>query len=89
MYKLVFDKNFLKHMKKRVSKKLKIKVDNILDRLEQWPPFEKKYNVHQLHWEYFPYYSINLTGDIRIVFDIDKKRKIIYLLDIWTHSQLY
>jgi len=89
MYKIIFTKKFTKNFEKRISKKLKPKVDAIIRRLEKWPPFEKQYNVHQLQWGYYPYYSINLTGDIRIIFDIDRQNKKIYLLDIWTHSQLY
>ncbi len=88
MYKIQETKEFRRKLLK-MEGKLFNKVFLILERLEKWPPFEKSFNVHKLNWKYNEYYSINLTGDYRIIFNIDNKESFIYLLDIWTHSQLY
>jgi len=89
MYQIFLTKTFKKHYSKRISKELDNKFKEILAVLQKWPPFKKLYNVHILKGEYYPYYSINLTGDYRIIFDIDVKNKKLYLLDVGTHSQLY
>lgn len=89
MYEIYITKTFKKHYSKRIPKKLDEKLKKILQVLQKWPPFDKSYNVHVLKWEYYPYYSINLTGDYRVIFDIDVKNKKLYLLDVGTHSQLY
>jgi len=81
LLKSIIQKGFLKKLDEKFKK--------ILQVLQKWPPFDKSYNVHVLKWEYYPYYSINLTGDYRVIFDIDVKNKKLYLLDVGTHSQLY
>ena len=89
MYKVVFSKTFKKNYKKRVPKNFDTKFKDIFQVLVKWPPFLKHYNVHILHWKYDNYFSINLSWDFRIIFSIDKENNLIYLLDVWTHSQLY
>ncbi|MDP2090335.1 MAG: type II toxin-antitoxin system mRNA interferase toxin, RelE/StbE family [Candidatus Gracilibacteria bacterium] len=88
MYILKETKIFRKKLLK-IDDKIFQKFFPILERIEKGPPFEKKYNVHILNGKYNKYYSINLTGDFRIIFDIDNQNKIIHLLDIGSHSQLY
>lgn len=73
----------------KIDEKIFQKVFLVLERIEKWPPFEKEFNVHILNWKYSKYYSINITWDFRVIFDIDNQNNIIYLIDIWTHSQLY
>lgn len=88
MYKIKETKIFRKKVIK-LDEKIFEKLFKILERIEKWPPFEKKYNVHNLNWKYSKYYSINLTWDFRIIFDLDYNNRMILLIDIWTHSQLY
>jgi addiction module RelE/StbE family toxin len=45
-------------------------------------------NNHPLHGEYLGCRSINITGDIRLIYR-EIGENIILLLDIGTHSQLY
>jgi mRNA-degrading endonuclease YafQ of YafQ-DinJ toxin-antitoxin module len=66
-----------------------MKISKILEVLQEWPPFDFIYNVHNLYWELKLFKSINLTWDWRIVFKINEKDKLIVLYDIWTHSELY
>lgn len=46
-------------------------------------------NVHFLHGKYAGYQSLNVTGDIRAIFRINRDEGYIFLLDIGTHSELY
>ncbi|MGE4443935.1 MAG: type II toxin-antitoxin system YafQ family toxin [Candidatus Altimarinota bacterium] len=73
----------------KIDEKIFQKVFLVLERIEKGPPFEKEFNVHILNGKYSKYYSINITGDFRVIFDIDNQNNIIYLIDIGTHSQLY
>lgn len=45
-------------------------------------------NNHSLHGEYVGCRSINITGDIRLIYK-EVKENIFLLVDIGTHSQLY
>lgn len=91
MYNLVYKSNFKKNLEKLKKWNLNIflKVWDILERLYDWPPFEKSYNVHELTWDYLWFLSINLTWDYRIIFTINQVLKEITIYYIWTHSELY
>ena len=54
-------------------------------------PSNRILNNHSLKWKFSWLRSINVTGDIRIIFrDIwNSSYEIVELIDIWTHSQLY
>ena len=78
-----------KHLKKQYSKlsqkiqvkfanRLKVFVDN---------PFDKGLNNHPLHGDYSEYRSINVTGDIRAVYEVRGNTVIFLIID--THSNLY
>lgn len=88
MYKLLRKKNFDKKLSK-LDKNILKKVFATIKRLQEWPPFEREYNVHFLKWDYKWYFSINVTWDYRIIFDLDKELNLVYLYDVGTHSQLY
>jgi len=50
--------------------------------------YERSLNNHSLGGEYKGYRSINITGDIRIIYkEIDKD--VAYLVEIGSHSELY
>ncbi len=60
------------------------------NRLELWQedPTNQLLNVHQLKGQMANYYSINITGDIRALYEIIDNEMYLYDL-IGTHSQLY
>ena len=60
-----------------------------IERLKIWPPFEKSWNVHKLSWKYGEYYSVNVTWDFRLIFQINKWNHTVLLFDIWSHSKIY
>ncbi len=76
---------------KKQFKKLSLKVQSqTLKRLEIFlaDQFDPILNNHSLHGEYSGYRSINVSGDIRLVYkEIDKNNH--HLIAIGSHSELY
>ena len=54
-------------------------------------PMDKELRNHWLEWKYKWKRSIDVTGDIRIIFKelSDWKYELVEIYDIWTHAQLY
>ncbi len=80
-----YHKGFTKQYNKLLPK-LRIKFN---ERLEIFisNPLSKELNNHPLHGEYLGYRSINITGDLRAVYEIQDG--VIKFLFIDTHSNLY
>ena len=51
-------------------------------------PTVSELNNHALHGEYLGYRSINITGDLRAVYEIQDEKAVKFLF-IDTHSNLY
>ena len=86
MLKIVYSDLFEKHFSV-LPEKIKHKT---LERLQVFvvDQFDSILNNHDLHGEYKGCRSINITGNIRVVYrKISDDRCL--LLDIGTHSQLY
>ena len=77
-----FDKKF-----RKLSKKIQLQVK---DRISMF--FENKYDVrlnnHLLHGDKKLLRSININGDLRLIYE-DVSNETIRFLDIDTHSNLY
>ncbi len=52
---------------------------------------DKELRNHWLEWKYKWKRSIDVTGDIRIIFKelSNGKYELVEIYDIWTHAQLY
>lgn len=87
--KLLYKKTFTKSYQD-LSEKLRDKVKSVLRKFME-NPTDKELHNHGLEWEYKWKRSIDVTGDIRIIFkEISKwKYEIVEIHDVWTHSQLY
>jgi addiction module RelE/StbE family toxin len=86
MKEVVFHKDFKKDFKKlnpKIQKKF-------WERLELWQeqPTNPLLNNHRLTGELKDKYSINITGDIRAIYQEKSDTIVIYLM-IGSHSQLY
>jgi addiction module RelE/StbE family toxin len=82
LHSAFFDKRY-----STLSKKLKRKTKERL-KLFVRDPFDRILNNHQLHGEYEGYRSINVTGDMRLIYkDMGNSKYILH--EIGTHSQLY
>jgi len=73
---------------KKLSKKLQIKVLQTIDLFSD-EPYNRTLNRHKLSGKLKGFESINVTGDIRIIFYSKKNDTIIEVIDLGTHSKLY
>ena len=84
--KFNYKNKFIKKFKK-LPKKIKEKAVNSLLKYQKWT-HDQNLNLHRLTWKLKKYWSINVTGDIRILLD-PKTWDIVDVITIWTHSELY
>jgi len=78
----VFEKKY-----KKLPFKLKLKVKE-RNKLFSEQPFDPILNNHSLHGKYLGYRSINVTGDIRVIYKLLDKNTALFV-DIDTHNKLY
>ena len=84
--KIIFHKNFERNYKKlpkNIKERFKDRRDIFLEN-----SFDPILNNHTLTGKYFGYRSIDVTGDIRVIFEQTEK-EIARFVNIGTHSQLY
>ena len=84
--KIVFHKNFEKrYLKLSKPLKLKIKENNILFAQD---PYHPTLNNHPLNGKYLGYRSINVTGDLRIIYKL-LNNEVVLFSEIGSHALLY
>ena len=81
-----YSKRFVKQYKK-LSPKLKVRVRERINIFIQ-DPFNSKLENHSLHGEYEGFRSINITGDIRLIYELLNDGTARLGL-IGTHHELY
>lgn len=82
---IVFGRDFKKHYKKLPSKvKAKLEERLRIFKNEEFDPF---LNNHALKGKYQGYRSINVIGDIRVIFKRDAQSALFVVID--NHSNLY
>ena len=81
---------FSKKFNKQLGKLTVSQQDKFWSRLELWQedPANSLLRVHRLRGKLANYYSINITGDIRALYEVIDDELYLYDL-IGTHSQLY
>ncbi len=91
MYSLKYSKKFRKDIKRAHRKKIVDlkKLRKILDTLSLEEKLVKKYYHHKLHGKLKDCYAYHLRPDLVLIYQKDKKNKIIYLLRIGSHSELF
>ena len=69
-------------MRDKVKDVLQIFIEN---------PMDKELRNHGLEWKYKWKRSIDVTGDLRIIFkELSNWRyELVEICDVWTHAQLY
>lgn len=91
MYDITFASRFKKELKKYVKRtdfplsEYKI----ILDALIKRKRIEKKYNNHKLSGNWVGTYELHLKPDILLIYEVDHSAKLIYMLRIGSHSELF
>lgn len=81
-----FSKQFKKDFKK-LPKKAKFQFQNRLE-IFQEDKNNPQLNNHKLQGSYNEFYSINISGNIRAIYEQVAKNKVLFI-KIGTHSQLY
>jgi len=87
--KVLYKKSFVKSYEV-LSWKLKDKVKSTLQ-IFIYNPIDKSLHNHGLEWKYVWKRSMDVTGDIRIIFKelSDWRYELVEIHDVWTHAQLY
>ena len=82
--------NFAKSFYKDYQKLSKKRQDQFWNRLEIFKENQNnpQLNNHKLHGPYNNFYSINVSGDVRAIYEQINKSKVLFI-KIGTHSQLY
>lgn len=83
---IIFEKSFYKDFKK-LPKKTKVQFQNRLELFKE-DKNNPQLNNHKLNSPYNGFYSINISGDIRSIYEQISKNKFLFI-KIGTHSQLY
>ena len=80
-------KNFEKSFKK-MPRKIK---DNTINKLDVFiiNPMDESLNNHPLSGKFSKYRSINISGDIRSIYQINEDNNVAIFIDIGSHSKLY
>jgi len=83
---IILHKNFKKKFKK-LSPKIK---RNYFERVNLFSkePFHPILNNHSVGFVYPGWYSINITGDYRVLYEPQNERLVLFMR-IGTHSELY
>ncbi len=85
--KIEYSKKFLKKYKKaspKIQETFKIKLKTFLKN-----KYDRSLNYHLLLGKLKGVSSINLGGDLRVLFIENNKKKLIYFITIGSHSELY
>jgi len=65
------------------------RLSEVLDYFISWEKIPKKFFDHSLSWNLKPLRELHLYPDILLIYDIDKKYKIITLTSIWNHNNVF
>ena len=87
-YKLRITENFIKRHEKLTSRNssLKLRIKNVLQKLEE-DPFYPGLKTHQVYTtQYGLVFSSRVTGDIRILWNMNEYRIYIFVLSIGGHE---
>lgn len=91
MYHLNFSRRFKKDYKKIRKNSLfqKERFEKILSLLLSEQSLPIQYRNHALTAEYIGYFECHIQPDILLVYEIDQVQKMIYLIRIGSHSELF
>lgn len=86
--KIIYHRSFKKNFKKRIAPNKKLAA-RFYERLSLFikNPYHPSLKRHQLKGKRRHYWSFSVTGDIRVIYQIERKRFLLY--DIGTHAQVY
>ena len=80
---------FKRDYKKIKDLDFKLELRKVLWFLIKWEKLPKKYLDHSLKWKYKNYRECHVKNDFLLIYEIDNNDLVLYLLRIWTHSELF
>ncbi|MEK7652731.1 MAG: type II toxin-antitoxin system YafQ family toxin [Patescibacteria group bacterium] len=92
MYKILRSKSFRKSVKKiekSGNKNNFRKLENIIDELSLDTLLNSKYRNHPLSGDMSDYRECHVGSDLLLIYKRDIKNKVIFLLDIGNHNDLF
>ncbi len=91
MHGLSFSNHFKKDYKK-IKKNphfQKDRFEKLLSLLLLGQSLSEQYKNHRLSAEYAGYFECHIQPDILLIYEVDRVKKIIYLVRIGSHSELF
>jgi len=91
MYFLKYSNKFKKDIKccaKRTDFKPNA-LEIVLNKIMENGPLEEKYQNHKLTGEFKDCFECHIKSDLLLIYQIDRPNKLIYLLRIGSHSDLF
>ena len=82
-----FNKSFLKIRKHKKYKEGEFIF--VLNTLLSGKKLSQKYKVHKLNGKYENCFECHIQNDILMIYIFDEKHKVLYAIDIGTHSELF
>lgn len=88
--KRVISSRFKKDFKKIKNNKALIEeFEKVVLILANWQELPEKYLDHQLKWEFKDFRECHIKLDLLLIYKIDKDELILYLLRMWSHSEIF
>ena len=85
-YEIRFSKQSLKDQKKLKSSGLSQKARRLVEGLKL-DPFSKAPPYEELVGDYCGFYSRRINIQHRLVYKVDKDKKVVYIIRMWTHYE--
>ena len=91
MYTIKYGKSFRREYKKirRSDPRAVHKLSRVLSLLLAGNPLDARYRPHRLRGEFRECTECHLCPDVLLIYHADEKEKIVYLLRVGSHSELF
>ncbi|HAR37300.1 MAG: addiction module toxin RelE [Bacteroidetes bacterium GWD2_45_23] len=90
MFELQFTRQFKKDFKRYKSDPVKVReVFSLLKLLERGDSIPKEFKPHRLKGNYKDYLECHIESDLLLIWLSDEKEKIIKLIRLGSHSELF
>lgn len=91
MFTLTYAREFKKQFK-RLQRNPQFhieRLDYVLGQLQKHITLEPRYQLHKLTGNFVGCYECHLQPDVLLIFEVEETTKVIYLLQIGSHSDLF
>ncbi len=91
MYQILYTNTFKKNLRKIIKSGNfpRERVEAIIDMISGGAKLEPSLNNHKLHGKYDGTYECHIRPDMLLIYKKDNEEKVITLLDIGSHSDLF